>query len=48
MVHKDLMEMVADFKKYPQQYKVNIKTLKVANDDFLTGVDLLEKMYNED
>ena len=43
-----LKRMVADFKKYPQQYKVNIKTLKVANDDFLTGVELLEKMYNED
>jgi hypothetical protein len=43
--YEGLKRMVAEFKKYPQQYEVNLKLLKEADDEFLTGASLLEKMY---
>ncbi|MBP8081878.1 MAG: DUF559 domain-containing protein [Spirochaetes bacterium] len=38
--------MAEEFKKYPEQYAVNIEFLKKQNDPYKTGVDYLEKEYN--
>ena len=38
--------MAEEFKKFPEQYKTNIDFLKKQNDPFLTGVEFLEKVYN--
>lgn len=35
--------MAEDFVKFPTQYDVNIKALKAAKDDFLSGLSLLKK-----
>jgi len=45
--YEGLKRMVSEFKKYPQQYEVNQKLLKEADDEFLTGATLLERMYSE-
>lgn len=37
--------MAEEFRKYPEQYLVNLNFLKSFDDDFLTGVSLLEKLY---
>ncbi|HMV41650.1 MAG TPA: DUF559 domain-containing protein [Leptospiraceae bacterium] len=41
-----LKRMAEDFKKFPEQYKVNFVFLKKQNDPFRTGVEFLEKEYN--
>ena len=40
-----LKRMARVFLHFPEQYKVNVEALKKADDDFLTGVSRLEKMY---
>lgn len=42
-----LKRMAAEFKKFPQQYEVNMKALKEVNDEFLTGASLLLDEYNQ-
>lgn len=37
--------MAKEFKRFPEQYKANLKALKDANDEFNTGVSLLEECY---
>jgi len=39
--------MAEEFRKFPEQYKTNIDFLKQQNDPFKSGVDFLEKEYNE-
>lgn len=41
-----LKRMARIYKQFPQQYKVNIKALKAVNNEYLTGVGLLEEEYN--
>jgi hypothetical protein len=41
-----LKRMADEFKKYPQQYKVNTEFLESQNDDYLTGVSLLKEFSN--
>ena len=40
-----LARMAEEFRKYPQQYEINMKALTDANDDYLTGVSYLKKEY---
>lgn len=40
-----LKRMARVFLHFPEQYKVNVEALEKADDDFLTGVSRLEKMY---
>lgn len=42
-----LKRMASDFKKYPEQYRVNVEFMKSQNDDFFTGVSLLEYFYEK-
>ena len=35
--------MAKDFLEFPEQYEVNIKALKKANNPALSGVDFLEE-----
>lgn len=37
--------MAKEFRRFPEQYEVNIKALKDANDEYNTGVSLLEECY---
>jgi len=39
--------MARDFKDFPEQYEVNIKSLEDANDEFFTGVQLLKEEYDK-
>ena len=41
-----IARMAEEFKKYPKQYTVNIKSMKKNDNMLLTGVNLLEKFYN--
>ena len=41
-----IVRMAKEFHRFPKQYEVNIAALKKEDDIFLTGVDLLEKEYN--
>jgi hypothetical protein len=38
--------MAKEFKKFPEQYKTNIEFLRLQNDPFKSGVEFLEKEYN--
>ena len=38
--------MAKEFHQYPQQYNVNLVALKACGDEQLSGVDILEKIYN--
>lgn len=40
--------MTEEFRKFPNQYKVNVDFLESQNDDYLSGVELLKKLYEED
>lgn len=40
-----LQRMAEEFAKFPEQYEVNRKALKKANNPYLSGVELLEKAY---
>jgi hypothetical protein len=42
-----LERMAEEFKKFPEQYKANIESLKKMNNSFRTGVELLENEYNK-
>jgi hypothetical protein len=39
--------MAEEFKSFPEQYKTNIEFLKQQNDPFKSGVEFLEKAYND-
>ena len=38
--------MAREFHQFPEQYKVNLEFLKAANDEYHTGAELLERLYN--
>jgi len=38
--------MAQEFKKFPEQYKINIEFLKHQNDPYKSGIEFLEKEYN--
>ena len=40
------LRMAREFKKFPEQYKINIDFLKKENNIFLSGVDILETLWN--
>lgn len=40
-----IKRMAREFNCYPEQYRSNLKALQNENDDFLTGVSMLEKEY---
>lgn len=43
-----IKRMAEDFLKYPEQYEVNVNSMKNEKEDInLTGFDLLEKEYNK-
>ena len=42
-----IKRMAQEFKKYPQQYNVNIQALKDMNDPLLSGIEYLEQEYNK-
>ena len=46
LCYEGLKRMAKDFKKFPDQYKTNLDFLKLQNDEFQTGANALEKMYN--
>lgn len=46
LCNEGLKRMAKDFKKFPDQYKTNLDFLKLQNDEFQTGANALEKMYN--
>ena len=39
--------MAQEFLDYPEQYKVNLEFLKSFNDEFLTGAEMLETIYQK-
>lgn len=41
-----LNRMAEEFMKFPEQYKTNIDFLKKQNDPYRSGVEFLEKEYN--
>jgi len=41
-----LKRMADEFKRFPEQYKINIEFLRQQNDRFKSGVEFLEKEYN--
>lgn len=41
-----VVRMAKEFHKFPEQYEVNLKALKKADDEILTGAELLEMVYN--
>lgn len=43
--HAGLKRMARVFLHFPEQYEVNVEALKNEDDEFLTGVTRLEKMY---
>lgn len=40
-----LLRMAEEFKRYPQQFEVNMKQLKAEDDEALTGYELLSAAY---
>lgn len=42
-----LKRMAREFKRFPEQYMVNLKSLKEMNDDMLSGVSYLEEEYRK-
>lgn len=41
-----LKRMAREFKKFPEQYEINIQSLKAMNNDILSGVNYLIEEYN--
>ena len=41
-----LIRMAQEFKRFPNQYKVNHDYLKECNDPEITGISFLENVYN--
>ncbi len=49
LCYEGIKRMAKEFKKFPDQYKINVDYLKSYKDkDYLIRVDLLEKFYNEE
>lgn len=42
-----IKRMAKEFKKYPEQYQINILALKKENDTFKSGINFLEIEYNK-
>jgi len=42
-----LKRMAKEFKNYPEQYEVNVRTLEDADDEYLTGVSMLKEEYEK-
>lgn len=42
-----LKRMAREFKRFPEQYEINIKSLKSMNNDILSGVNYLIEEYNK-
>lgn len=42
-----LKRMAREFKRFPEQYEINIQSLKAMNDDMLSGVNYLIEEYNK-
>lgn len=42
-----IKRMAEEFKKFPEQYKTNLDSLKKQNDIFKTGLDFLENEYKK-
>lgn len=42
-----LKRMAKEFKRFPEQYKINIQSLKAMNNDILSGVNYLIEEYNK-
>lgn len=40
--NEGIMRMAEDFKRYPQQYEVNIRQLETENDEELSGANILK------
>lgn len=38
--------MAKEFHKFPEQYKINLDFIKAANDEYHSGAELLERLYN--
>ena len=38
--------MAKEFKKFPEQYRINLEFLKMQNDPYRSGVEFLENEYN--
>lgn len=47
LCHEGIVRMAKTFKRFPKQYEVNVRALKEMNDEFMTGVGLLEEEYNK-
>lgn len=43
-----LKRMVYEFRSYPEKYQVNLKMLKEANGEYLTGVSFLEEEHEKE
>lgn len=41
------MEYIADSKKFPKQYEINIQSLKRMDNEILSGVNYLIEEYNK-
>ena len=42
-----LKRMAREFKRFPEQYEINIQSLKAMNNDILSGVNYLIEEYNK-
>lgn len=42
-----LKRMAREFKRFPEQYEINIQSLKAMNNDMLSGVNYLIEEYNK-
>lgn len=42
-----IKRMAEIFKQFPEQYKINLENLKSLDDEYLTGVSLLEEQYDK-
>lgn len=45
LCYAGIERMAKEFKRFPEQYNVNISYLKKCNNEYLTGVTLLESAY---
>lgn len=47
LCYEGVKRMAREFRRFPNQYEVNIKALHDADDSFMSGVELLEGEYNK-
>lgn len=45
--HAGVVRMGKDFMRFPQQYEVNMESLREENNEFFSGVSLLEAEYRK-